>query len=192
VPLFDMHEPLHGGLARYETAYVAGFREQAAGKLGLAACTDEDLDLLHSLYGLMQAAEMDMTITFRALSSVDVDAPSTDVFVDAFYDAGKRVAHEPALREWLGRYALRVHADALAPMVRRSRMLQANPRFVLRNCIVQQAIERAEQGDFAGVDELLDVMRAPYDEQPGRERFAARRPDWARDRAGCSMLSCSS
>jgi len=192
VPLFDTHEPLHGGLARYETAYVAGFREQAAGKLGLAACTDEDLDLLHSLYGLMQAAEMDMTITFRALSSVDVDAPSTDVFVDAFYDAGKRVAHEPALREWLGRYALRVHADALAPMVRRSRMLQANPRFVLRNCIVQQAIERAEQGDFAGVDELLDVMRAPYDEQPGRERFAARRPDWARDRAGCSMLSCSS
>jgi uncharacterized protein YdiU (UPF0061 family) len=192
VPLFDSHEPLHEGLARYESAYVAAFRAQAAAKLGLSDCADADLELLHGLYGLMQAAEMDMSITFRALAEVDLEAPSTAVLADAFYDEGKRAAHEAPLAAWLARYAERARNDPLSPEARRARMWRANPRFVLRNYLAQEAIDHAEQGDFAGIDELLDVMRRPYDDQPGRERFAAKRPDWARDRPGCSMLSCSS
>ncbi|HVI59975.1 MAG TPA: YdiU family protein [Luteimonas sp.] len=191
-PLFATAQPLQDGLGRFAAAYERGEGDATARKLGLAECRDEDVALIRDLHALLQSAEVDMTLWFRGLMDLDPASPSLRPMEEAFYDEGKRREAEPAFEAWLQRYAARLGGDPLSPPARRERIRLANPRYVLRNYLAQQAIDRAEQGDDAGVAELLDVMRRPYDDQPGRETFAQKRPDWARERAGCSMLSCSS
>lgn len=191
-PVFASLDPLNAGLQHFIDAYTGTEREHMAAKLGLKQCTDEDVDLMHTLYALLQAAEVDMTLFFRALCAVDVGAPTLAPFHPAFYDEVKLHATKPQFDEWLARYAARLRADDLSVHERRTRMNAANPRYVLRNYLAQQAIERAEQGDCSGIHELLEVLRHPYADQPGKEQFAQRRPEWARHKAGCSMLSCSS
>ncbi|GHB95077.1 protein adenylyltransferase SelO [Thermomonas carbonis] len=191
-PLFADPAPLQTGLERFAAIYTAADRDNTARKLGLAECRDRDVDLLRDLHALLQTHEVDMTLWFRALADIEPARPSLAPLEDAFYDADKRVAGEPAFDDWLARYATRLNEDPLVADERRARMHAANPNYVLRNWLAQEAIDRADAGDMAGIGELLEVMRRPYDDQPGQERFAGKRPDWAKDKAGCSMLSCSS
>lgn len=193
-PLFEKPEPLQSGLAEYARAYEAADRANVAGKLGLRECRDDDVGLMRDLHALMHAHRIDMTLWFRALAQFDAQAPSLESLRAAFYSdasADEGVGYD-ALTAWLERYAARLREDAMSPAQRRARMNVANPLYVPRNYLAQQAIDRAEQGDLSELETLMDVLRDPYREQPGREAYAAKRPDWARERPGCSMLSCSS
>ncbi len=193
-PLIEEAEPLNAILNGFATRYTEGSQAMMAAKLGLSEYrAEQDEALLDALFKLLGAAETDMTVFFRNLAQVDLPSCDPAPLMEAYYQPS---ALTPALLEelkrWLANYAERVRLDGAPDPVRTARMNAANPRFVLRNYLAQLAIDAAEGGDYSMVAELLDTLRRPYDEQPGRERFAAKRPDWARDRPGCSQLSCSS
>jgi serine/tyrosine/threonine adenylyltransferase len=190
--LFASEDLLYAGLNQFATVYSAEQQAMTAAKLGLASYREEDAELTRELYELMQRAEVDMTIFFRALAQINPEVPTLDPLREAFYRDELRERHQGELMAWLRRYAARLRDDDSAPDGRRARMDAANPRFVLRNYMAQEAIDLAEQGDSSRIHELLAVLRRPYDEQPDQAHFAKKRPDWARQKAGCSMLSCSS
>ena len=192
-PLFAGMEPLQAGLDHYAAAFSMANGEMSAAKLGLSEWQGaDDGELLAALQALMAAAEVDMTLFFRGLPEVDVAADPLSRLEHAFYDRDRMEAHRGGFEDWFQRYADRLASDPLPAEQRRARMDAANPLYVPRNWLLQQAIDGAEQSDLTGVHTLMAVLRRPYTQQPGREAYAARRPEWARDRAGCSMLSCSS
>jgi len=199
-PLIEDAEPLQEAIDGYVTHFRAGHQEMFAGKLGLAKWdNDRDEGLMVDLLDLLPVAETDMTLFFRGLADLRTEEnESTEErfrpLLDAFYLPDEQLTDELQGRwdSWLDKYVARVRSDGSSDAARRAAMNAVNPLYVMRNYLAQLAIDQATDGDFSGVTELLDVMRNPYVAQSGRERFAEKRPDWARTRVGCSMLSCSS
>jgi len=160
--------------------------------------------LVRDLFDLLVETPTDMTIFFRNLADVPC-APEAltaqpevrrSALEDAFYDPAERSPdYLRGLDGWLSRYVrlvLELQSQGMDLEARRRDMRLTNPRYVFRNYLAQQAIDRATAGDESEIHVLLDLLRRPYDDQPGLARYAEKRPDWAKQRAGCSMLSCSS
>jgi uncharacterized protein YdiU (UPF0061 family) len=180
-------EALEEGLALYADTFNAAWPRALAQKLGLASLEQPgDDELTRELFEALAEAETDWTLFFRRLAAVPLAASERlGALAPAFYD---EQAPRPRLAAWLERYASRVREER----GREERMRRANPKYVFRNYLAQQAIDALEGGDAAPLERLMAVLANPYDEQPLHEALAARRPEWARHRAGCSALSCSS
>lgn len=178
-------------LVHFDQTFQAALARMLAAKFGLLSWQDSDAEWVEEILALMQVAEMDMTEFFRALAECKQATPTLAIFDHAFYSQALKQQYAAPLLHWLQRYVSRLGQQADTDSKRRLRMNQVNPRFVLRNYLAQQAIDAATQGDLTLITQLLDVARQPYAETIPAE-FTAKRPDWARAKAGCSMLSCSS
>ncbi len=199
VPLVGSPASLQAAVDRYPDVFGAHHRRMTAERLGWAAHRGETDDtLVQVLYGLFARSETDQVVFFRDLAGVPTEPSATDDALlapldDAWYRPSEIVGGMRAdLLSWLRAWGARAIDGGLSHDARRSAMNAANPRYVLRNYLAQEIIDAAEAGDPAPITEMLEVLRHPYTDQPGRERFSSKRPEWARTKVGCSMLSCSS
>jgi uncharacterized protein YdiU (UPF0061 family) len=168
-------DPLRKAIDRFPKEFSAHYKHTMLRKIGLRGDDPSDEALLEQLAEWMMTEQPDYTLFFRRLVE-----PTFDSVREAFYGEPDRSRVEA----WLAQYRARDRDVA--------GMLQINPIYVPRNYLVQEVIEATEKGDRSAVQKLLDVLRQPYDEKPELAHFAGKRPDWARNKPGCSMLSCSS
>jgi serine/tyrosine/threonine adenylyltransferase len=178
----DPDESLPAVLDTFGDRFVESYSSHMRAKLGLESAEDGDKALLDDLLALMAGERVDHTITMRALAEFDRGTGATpSAFRDQF------IARDQA-DAWGERYLRRLESEARSDADRRAAMNRVNPKYILRNHLAQEAIDRASQGDFGQVRALHELLRRPYDEQPEQSRYAALPPDWARH----IEVSCSS
>ena len=194
-PLIEDTDGLETVLKTFQNDYEMGYLKMMRSKLGLLSEENNDLQLIQDLENTLELTETDMTMFFRKLSEFTPEKSSEGLAIieDAFYDLTELSGKiRERWNSWFENYANRLQKESLSSEERRQSMNSVNPKYVLRNYMAQLAIDAADDGDYSVLDELFQLLKQPYDEQPNHEKWFAKRPEWARHKVGCSMLSCSS
>ena len=197
-PLIEDVTSLEAILDNYKAAYAELYPSMMREKLGLASSLESDTQLILMLENNLEMVETDMTIFFRNLSQVRKNMVVTNdtllnIIREAFYDeSALNDKHLTYWRDWFDLYLARLQKENTTDEERQAAMNKVNPKYVLRNYMAQMAIDKADNGDYSLIEELHEILKKPYDDQPENNKWFAKRPEWARHKVGCSMLSCSS
>ena len=194
-PLIEEAAPLEKILEGYKSNFEKKSQDMMRAKLGLTSDKETDIDIIQSLENNLQATETDMTIFFRTLSSFKKEQPEkgVELIQDAFYTPDTIKGNVlNNWKQWFADYAKRLEDETTSADERLQQMNKTNPKYVLRNYMAQLAIDKADKGDTSLLEEMYLLLKEPYSEQPKFEHWFAKRPEWARHKVGCSMLSCSS
>lgn len=196
-PLIQDVNALKEVLEDFSVTYGQRYKSMMASKLGWMTMGEKELALLKQLLPLMSSGEVDFTIFFRTLADLKIKDPVRPFFDQlrdqAFY--GDEAVVQPDLENWLNWIASyqKVLIDQdVDDQDRKLKMDAVNPKYVLRNYMAHLAIEAASKGDHGVPGGLMEMLKNPYDEQPKFQHWFAKSPAWAREKVGCSMLSCSS
>lgn len=158
----------------YEREYLSLMYQ----RFGLFESHEEDYQLLLTTLQSMEDAQIDYNEFFRALSHYDGD--KTEILSLAKFPK--------MLEKFFDSYDARLKKEGVSDQERQQKMLTINPKYILRNYVLQLAIDKAKQNDFTMVNDLLKVAHEPFDEHPELEYLAIRTPDSAKN----IKLSCSS
>ncbi|MFN3402751.1 MAG: protein adenylyltransferase SelO [Cytophagaceae bacterium] len=192
-PLFPETDPLVKVLESYVDLYWNKYYRMMSNKLGLDNLREEDVDLIIQLEKVLVSIHPDMTIFYRLLCEIPEGIPDRETIIryfnKSFYSDISDELSE-SLFNWLQLYYKRLETNSISREKSRELMRRNNPHFVLRNYLLHQAIEEMESGIDTLFLKLQEAIKDPYSDK--FPEFFAKRPDWATQKAGCSMLSCSS
>ncbi|MBB1440544.1 YdiU family protein [Shewanella sp. SG41-4] len=146
----------------------------------LAELGNKDLQLVGQLTGLLETNQLDYTNSLRRFGQLDPSSAHSSLRDDMLDLAG--------FDTWYKAYQNRVGEVADVNTWQSDRN-SANPKYILRNYLAQEAIIAIEEnGDNSKLLQLQQLLQRPFDEQPEMEDFAKRPPKWGQG----LIMSCSS
>ncbi|MDX5437980.1 MAG: YdiU family protein [Pontibacter sp.] len=192
LPLADK-DKLVATLDSFKEVYWAKYYAMMGNKLGLDQVRSTDLDLIRQFEKTLSDIKPDMTIFFQLLIDLPLYMRSekevAEHFKDSLYQPLKPEEQE-VMYHLISNYLERLNTNTITREASQKNMRAANPYFILRNYLLHQAIEELEKGENTMFLKLQEAMKEPYSTK--HDEFFKLRPEWASQKAGCSMLSCSS
>lgn len=164
-------EPARAALESYRTTFETTVDSLVRAKLGIMTHRDGDAEMLADLFSVLHRSGADYTRFFRCLGNVELGGAAA---LTALLD---EVRHASLLTVWVASWRERVALEPTTAAARRTAMHAVNPKYVLRNWIAQEVIEAAEARDTAPLERVMTLLRAPFDEHPGMERYEAGPPE---------------
>lgn len=171
LPLFNEDQeqavaPAVEALGKFRGQYSEAWFNGMKAKLGVAPSpagspeSDEASDLVDGVVSLLKDGPVDYTQFFRNLGHAarGDSRPARGMVLDlAAFDA------------WGERWA------ALKPDA--GLMDRVNPAYIPRNHLVEEALAAATEGDLDPFNRLLEVVRSPFQERQGLERYTEGPPE---------------
>ena len=178
-------------LTGYVSRYKIKFMELFCKKLGIVKCRGDDDQLVAVLLKMMEETKADFTMTFRELSEIDINLLQETTkfgrFPEQFWTLNNLNKHM-WFNDWCELYRKHFSGNQY-DVLRQKRMQKVNPKYILRNWIAQQAIEKADKNDFSDIQFVHDVLQNPFVDNPeaNLRGFASKPPKWAKKlRVSCS------
>ena len=164
-------------LVIYDKIYIRYLHYYMCKKLGLEGTVEEDPVLIDDMFDMLETLRVDYTLFMRTLSHYEHKGDRTALLATGMY-------HEP-MNSWLDRYDERI--QYIDKTERKKQMLSNNPKYVLKNYMLQEAIDAAEEGDFSVVSDLFNIAQNPFDKHPEFERWAGATPkEFINQKLSCS------
>ena len=179
-------------LEGYRDRFMQKYHDMMSRKLGFDRLRPGDGELIQRIEHMLATLKPDMTTFYQLLIELPLEVDQQSVlqhFQPSFYGTPDREQAE-LFENVIGKYLGRSVANSIGLQQRNAMMEHANPRIVLRNYQLHEAIEDLQKGDPGKFNKLEQALKEPYSRN--HDELFAKRPDWAVSKAGCSMLSCSS
>ncbi len=192
-PLLKTTEELVTVLEAYQEIYYDKYYAMMANKLGIDQREDGDSGLIDAFEQMLATVKPDMTIFYQLLTTMPLTLVHQEeilsYFNPCFYS---QPSDSEAFFMLINTYLERIAANTSSAESRLIKMRANNPRFILRNYMLHEAIGNLEKGDNRLFMKLKTAMQQPYDVIDDEDEFFKLRPQWADDQPGSSTLSCSS